>query len=291
MRIHFSSIATILVALLFVLGTTGCRSNGGAWYNPKSYAFSNPFAGATKSYAKDKDNLAPPFSSEAQANSKPSLGSHPNISAPQGGYTDGALASRAGSSNASSSSGVTVSNSPPDHWGQQNPMAQQGSANAYGTYSVAEPSQYSPYADYGKQGVAPSSYTSSQNPYQPYQPEMGQQANQPASYNQMSYSSNPLQKEYMPTSAYATQQPLESASAGGYPAVSNIYASSAMPQNDPYASVQQPPAAISQGYGYDQPIQPSYPGASYSAEGASSGSVYQQPYQPPSAGSGYNYNY
>jgi hypothetical protein len=73
---HNTSIIAILVMLTFVGGSIGCRSNGGPWYNPKSYTLSNPFDKSRK----DSDTLA---------NTKPSLGSNPNVSTPAGGYTSG----------------------------------------------------------------------------------------------------------------------------------------------------------------------------------------------------------
>ena len=311
MRVHVSSIATAFVALLFVSGTVGCRSTGGPWYNPKSYTFTNPFADSKNPFAgsknsPSKNNTAPPFSTGAQANSKPSADSQPNISVPPGGYTDRSLAGRAGSSGAevglsAPRDGITASNSPPDHWGQQSPVAQHSSTNTYSGYSVAEPSQFYQYADSGQQGNAPSSYVasapqqypsaSSQNPYAyPAEASQAQYAGQPVSY---AYGSDPLQSNYQATSAYTPQQPTGIAMAGTYPGqTSNPYTAYAIPKNDPYAAVQQPPAGLTQGYGYEQPIQPSYSG-----DGMLPGTAYQpyqpsaQPYQPPAAGSGYNYSY
>ncbi|MDR0610734.1 MAG: hypothetical protein LBG58_11535 [Planctomycetaceae bacterium] len=79
MRIRRESILVTLVCFSLVFGVIGCRSNGGAWYNPKSYTWHNPF----------KSNEAPSFDAEgmAHATTKPSLGAQPNVTPPPGGYT------------------------------------------------------------------------------------------------------------------------------------------------------------------------------------------------------------
>ena len=145
MRVNFSFVVTIFVALLFVSGTTGCRSTGGPWYNPTSYAFVNPFDKDSPS----KSNVAPPF--DSLANEKPSLASQPNIGPPPGGYTGGtSLAGRP-----VPTAGISQS---PDSLGQQTQMAPQGPPNLYGGYSFPEPSQYPPsYMDnaFAGHGAAP----------------------------------------------------------------------------------------------------------------------------------------
>jgi hypothetical protein len=79
MRIRTESIVTALVCVSLLFGAIGCRLNGGAWYNPKSYSWHNPF----------KSNEAPSFDAEgtAHASVKPSLGAQPNVTTPPGGYT------------------------------------------------------------------------------------------------------------------------------------------------------------------------------------------------------------
>ena len=114
MRIHFSSVATIFVALLFVSGTVGCRSNGGDWYNPKTYSWTNPF---------NKDNPTAHRSATTTANTKPSFDSQPNLSTPPGGYsasTADRSASRSGGSYSPSSweqQNQTATHIPPPHLG------------------------------------------------------------------------------------------------------------------------------------------------------------------------------
>jgi hypothetical protein len=79
MRIRRKSFFVTLVCFSLVFGVVGCRSNGGAWYNPKSYTWHNPF----------KSNEAPSFDADgaAHATIKPSLGAHPSVTPPPGGYT------------------------------------------------------------------------------------------------------------------------------------------------------------------------------------------------------------
>jgi hypothetical protein len=80
MRIRRESILVTLMCFSLIFGVIGCRSNGnGAWYNPKSYTWHNPF----------KSNEAPSFDAEgtAHATTKPSLGAQPNVTPPPGGYT------------------------------------------------------------------------------------------------------------------------------------------------------------------------------------------------------------
>ena len=134
MRVNFSFVAAFFVALL-VLGTVGCRSNGGPWYNPSSYAFTNPFANAKDDAG--RNSLAPSFGGgEATANARPSLDAQPNIGIPPGGYTDGT--SLAGRPAAGNTGGSTQ---PPAAWETQNLMAQQ--PPPFGGYSVPEPTHYS----------------------------------------------------------------------------------------------------------------------------------------------------
>ncbi|MDR2116958.1 MAG: hypothetical protein LBP87_11325 [Planctomycetaceae bacterium] len=73
------SIVATLMCFLLVFGAIGCRSNGGSWYNPKSYTWYNPF----------KSNEAPPFDAEGTAHvtPKPNLSAQPNVTTPPGGYT------------------------------------------------------------------------------------------------------------------------------------------------------------------------------------------------------------
>lgn len=79
MRTRTKSIVAALALLSLVSGAIGCKSNGGPWYNPKSYAFHNPFKEGSE---------APPYRGEAtaQANAKPSLDAQPHINTPPGGY-------------------------------------------------------------------------------------------------------------------------------------------------------------------------------------------------------------
>ena len=285
MRVHFSPIVTVFAALLLVSGTVGCRSNGGPWYNPTTYSFSNPFG---------KDRQTSPHSS-SMAKTKPSLDAHPNISIPHGGYTDSA--SHAGSPG---SSGGTMSSSPPEHLAQyNNPTMQQNSPNPHGSYTVADPSQYSPYTyteSHAGQGSSTSPYPNlanqgQQSPY-PYRQESVQQAqNYPAMPYGEQYTQN-TQTAYQTTSAYQPQ-PTNNVPTSPYGSMEqpSPYASpGTIPQSDPYASTQQQTAVSPSGFGQDQFGQ--NPSAStpytYPGGGVSVASPYQ-PYQPPAANGGHSY--
>jgi hypothetical protein len=273
MRVHFSSIVLIFTALLLVSGTVGCQSNGGAWYNPKSYSWTNPFS---------KENAAPPYSPNALAN-KPSLDAQPNINTPQGGYTDKAL-----TANRTGSPGGTASASPPEHWSQQSSMGSQGTPNPYSNYTVPEPSQYLPYAGaYDGQGAAASPYQYAQqnpSPYQ-YSPETAQRS------NSMPYGGDySVPAGYQPTANHVPVDNFSVNPAAGNYTVGNYPPLGGAHPNDPYiAGVQQPQqsgAVQPTGFGvYNQPAS-----GSYQSEGVSTASPYQ-PYPPPAAGGGYNYNY
>jgi hypothetical protein len=281
MRVYFSPIVAIFVALSLVSGTVGCRNTGGPWYNPSTYAFSNPFG---------KDRPASPGSSSI-ANKKPSLGAQPNISAAPGGYTDG---SSMAASPASSSG--TVSSTPPSHWSQHSPTMQQASPNSYGGYTVADPSQYSPqtYSEsYGGQGTATPYHQYSatqgqqQSPYQQYPQEAVQQAH---SYPAMPYGEQNAQTVYQTTSAYQ-QQPMHNVPAGSYGGMEQPspygYNGVAHP-GDPYAGMQQmqqPTAVPPSGFGQEQTMPSTY---AYPGEGVSVASPYQ-PYQPPAASGAHSY--
>jgi hypothetical protein len=272
MRIHFSSAVTIFVTLLFISGTVGCRSNGGPWYHPKSYAFTNPFA---------KDNQAPPYSPSTQANTKPSLDSHPNISNPPGGFSDESslYANRSGSYNGTSSASSS------DHGGYPSPVtvASQGTSNPYGGYSIAEPSPYPPtYA-----GGQPSATNAAAHQYQYQYPSEATQPGNPMPYN---YNEYPAGTQYQATSAVSyPPTTLNSTSPDNYgstnPAMGNYAPFGAPSQNDPYtAAIQsqsQPPAPPAGSY-YNQPATPA---PYHTSEGVPAGTPYQ-PYQP---SSGYSY--
>ncbi|MDR3233026.1 MAG: hypothetical protein LBT46_05090, partial [Planctomycetaceae bacterium] len=80
MRIHLSTLIMLLVTLMFAGGSIGCRSNGGPWYNPKSYTWTKPF---------NSDGDPAKRNEAALADAKPSLGAQPSISTPPSGYTAG----------------------------------------------------------------------------------------------------------------------------------------------------------------------------------------------------------
>ena len=258
MRMTPSSVVTVFVALLFVSGTVGCRSNGGPWYNPKSYAFTNPFT-------KDKDNPAPPFSAGHTAQGKPSLGAKPNVDVPDGGYSDSSrLATRS-----PSQSGMQGGHS---FESQPSPVA----SSLHSGYSVADPSPYPSHYMSGQ----PSVTTASHAQYQ-YQPEMQHGINQgPYGYDY------PAGTQYHPvnmvspstTPNYATAENFGSAfgSTGPSAMSGGNYApfGAAQPQqNDPYGAMVQPQPATQ------------FP---YASESMPTAFPHQpQPYHPQS--SGYSY--
>jgi hypothetical protein len=268
MRIHPSSIATVFVALLFVSGSVGCRSNGGAWYNPKTYSLNLPFAKPES-----------PFSADAFAG-KPSIDSVPDIATMPGGYTsvDQGLASRAGFNS-------TVPGGYPAEY-QNSPS----SSNHFGSeYSTADPSTYPPvYAagnspaaavqhqyqqDMGHNPVNQTVYQGNQmpgntTPYGGYgdYPTTGTQQYQTTDFR-TPYENNPVMPQ--PSSAY----PMDN-NYGAAP--SNNYAPfAAPPQNDAFSTIPPAspygtppaspyggtPAAAPTGYGgfEPQPVQSPYP--------------------------------
>ena len=276
MRVHFSFIVTTFVALLLVSGTTGCRSNGGAWYKPTSYTFSNPIK---IPFSKDKESA--PLYADSQ-NTKPSLGEIPSVNTPPSGYTtDGSLAAgRTGSA------GGTVSTNPPEHWPQHNnPMAPNSSGT--GGYSgpiAAYPSDYLPYTEpYNGQGASPApSYQYPQGVAQ-HQHTMPYHTQIPSGYEM----TNAVQPNVYPTSPGVADN-------GGGNYITGT--SSPYQYEQPYVANHQQPAGVqTAGFGYDpathapHQTQPPAPYQGYPGDGISVG-VPPQPYQPPAAGSGYNYN-
>ena len=277
MRVHFPFIVTISVALLFISGTTGCRSNGGPWYNPSTYSLANPFD------KKEKPSNAPIFG-EASPNPKPSLEGIPNVGSPPGGYTDAAslAATRTGST------AGTVSSSPPEHWAQHNQAASQSSPGLYGSgYSnvAAAPSQYSPIETYGGQSAPSSPYQypshsiagASQYPVMPYGDAT------PPGY-QMTSAASSNNNVYPPQTNGIVDH------SGG-----NYSPYGVTQQYDPSYAVQQQSAAAAampQGYSYGEAV-PSNPYQGYPQQPQGypgDGVSVAQPYQQPPGG-GYNYSY
>ena len=186
MRVHFSSVATVFVALLFVSGTVGCRSNGGDWYNPKTYSWTNPFA---------KDGSPSGNRSAAvAANPRPSVDSRPDVSPPPGGYSAGTADRTA--LNARTSGGFAP-------WEQQNPTVSHTPPPHMGGYSEpvlsSNPPNYAPHGNYAMSGNmvgSPQPQSMANTPYNTYNnalpnqyPQemtgMGQQSSMP--YGESSY--------------------------------------------------------------------------------------------------------
>ena len=251
----------VCVALLF---TVGCQSNGGPWYSPTTYSFGNPFSKTG--------------SSPHSTGIKPSLDSQPNISTPQGGYTDGSsLTHRLGGSSENTSS------TPPSYWGDQSPMISQGSSNNYqGGYSDPRPSQYPPaYIDNQYQSPPQQNQT-------PYQSAPGGYPSTPETtiYQTGGYQV-PQADIYRPEGGFPNSAPVDNFGAQSpyRPSYGVVY------QTDPYAGFQQPAqqqvANPPMGFDYNNqpPATPStYPG--YPSETSPVSPTYQ-PYPPPTGGGVY----
>ena len=271
MQVQFSSVAAIFVALLFVSGTVGCRSNGGDWYNPKTYSWTNPFS------KEEQESLRP---SDALANTKPSLDSQPNISSPPGGYTDRTgVGGRSGSTAAepwAAQQHPMVSQTPPSHLSglggyttvaesssvpSYNPMEGSVSHNNHSMnhHSIAATTQQ--YAPHHNQSPYP------QNSYP--QQEMWQPQNA-MPYGPSDYVQTGLHQP-VNTGVYPQHQHAPMGGLGGMEHQQGNYApygtygtpyQGVMPQSDPYAAVQQP-ATVPQAGFYDQqmltPQQGGYP--------------------------------
>jgi len=283
MRVHFSSVATIFVALLFVSGTVGCRSNGGDWYNPKSYTWTNPFS---------KDDQASHRSPDAFANTKPSLDAHPNISAPEGGYSIG---SRPGEFASAPSTG-TFGGNPSDPWGQHNPVASHTPPSHLSGYTVAEPSPYPPAYMTGMaggyalgnnhHGIAsmPQQHVHQQNPF-PHQSQQAMEQRQ----NMMPYGHSDYVQTgfHQPANSNVHQQQMQHQAPfgthGSMEHHGNFAPFGATPQNDPYVAVHQP-VTVPPGFGHEHhpmPMQAPPPG--FVGDGAPAGFP-QQLHQPSPAG-------
>lgn len=144
MPIRKKSIVAALMCFLLVFGVIGCRSNGGTWYNPKSYTWYNPF----------KSNEAPAFDPEGTAHvtPKPSLGAQPNVTTPPGGYTSKEDEARFFAGKSKDSSSVVV-----PQYGASLPA--DGNRVAAANPPASTPSGYSPnnyaYSPYGSANAAP----------------------------------------------------------------------------------------------------------------------------------------
>ncbi|MCL2005656.1 MAG: hypothetical protein FWG73_05770 [Planctomycetaceae bacterium] len=305
MRTHYTFIFTVLTALFLVSGTSGCKSNGGAWYNPTSYSISNPFSKDT--YA--KDNLAPLFnSSDNLANAKPSLNAQANIDTPHGGYSNRTADTGSG----------TASLTPLDHWGHGT-NAHQGQMTAQqsmqGTVAssmhgsglpglqnnqfIAEHPQHSPHGDmYSAHQQHQGSFGGMHSPVQQAQMPHSQMPGHTQGHNTMQYQPEFAQQAdpsmpfpYHPT-AFHPQTNAMNAGTMGQPGQTVPHGSpfgAVPPQADPFAVAQHPP-----GFGHPpmapaqpQPYQDIPPQVPQQAFGAGDGFSTPSPYQPyslPSSG-------
>jgi hypothetical protein len=213
-----------------------------------------------------KDNRPSSYASDSSPN-KPSLNAQPNLGIPPGGYTDGALAGR---------SAASMSTTPPEHWTSHNSITQQDSTNAFGNYSVPEPSQSPSYstADFASQG---GSY---QFPAQQGQFPYGQQIGNMTSYGD--HSQTAYQQPYTQTSGYGYQQRPDNVPMSGYAvAPSGPYGPSNFgeQQHDPYAQYQPQQQTVPSGWGVEQQSFAPYgqPYGQQSGFSVANPSLYNQP--------------
>ena len=279
MRVHFSSVAAVFVALLFVAGTVGCRSNGGDWYNPNTYSWANPFS---------KDGQTPPRSSESFTNTRPSLDAQPNISVPHGGYSE--ESSLASHSNVITGGTGNVSQEP---WGQHQ-VASQTPPSHLGGYTVAEPSHLPAYMMEGHMSNH-QSIASVPQQHMPHQNQFGHQAPQEM-MGQHQHSMPYGHSDYVPTGFHQPintgihqQQPVQHhAPLGVQVGVEHQH----LGGHAPFGAIQQPVTVPPAGFGFEQqPAQSQQmqaPQPGFPNEGFPVGSPHQPHHQPPPTG-GFNH--
>ncbi|MCL2709937.1 MAG: hypothetical protein FWE95_03555 [Planctomycetaceae bacterium] len=300
MRVHFLSVATAFVALLFVLGTVGCKHTGGDWYKPSSYAWGT---------IAPKDSPTSQRSFGTLANEKPSLNDQPNLDAPYGGYSGGSRAT----ATTGTSGGQTT-----DPWGQNQVATQTPPGHLLGGFTdpvpSTVPSNYPPEYlmgpnVYGNQQSIPNQqniaalqqpYASQQGQYSPQYPQdtWNQQGQTP--YGQSDHGATQQTSFYQPhnPSVYQPQSQQVPASPGGIDYYQGSQGNQVWsgqtpygvtPQVDPFGGAQQTVTVPSSGFGgYDQqiPMQTQQPGFHNGdmiqvPVGTPYQSVPYQPYPPP----------
>ena len=293
MRVHFLSVATAFVALLFVLGTVGCKHTSGDWYKPSSYAWGT-------SASKDSPGTPRPLS--AQGNPKPSLNDQPNINAPYGGYSDG---SRATASTGASSSQSTTP------WAHNQVASQTTPGHPLTGFTdagpSAVPSHYPPEYLMGgntysnQQSIAAAQqqqYALQQSQYpQQHQQEMWpRQGQAPHGHSDFgSVQQTGLYQPHNPSSMYQPQPQQIPANPGGIDYYQGNQAWGGQStygvtqQAEPFGGAQQMGTVPSSGFGHEQmPMQTQQPGFHNGdmvlvPAGTPYQSVPYQPYQPPPA--------
>ncbi|MDR0337632.1 MAG: hypothetical protein LBI18_11135 [Planctomycetaceae bacterium] len=230
MHIRKNSIVVTLVCFSFIFGIVGCRSNGGAWYNPKSYTWHNPF----------KSNEAPSFDAEgtAHATPKPSLGAQPNVTPPPGGYTSKEDEARFFAGKSKENSSVVV-----PQYGATLPNDGNRIASANVPAALTTPSGYTPAESYNpwNNGVAANGATAGHqaNPtptqyqhtnYYYEQPTTNALPNQPGNYPSAGLQENGTVTPPVYQPSYATPTTTTSYAAPNNPQIAN-YAS--YPENTP----------------------------------------------------------
>ncbi|MDR3181769.1 MAG: hypothetical protein LBT89_02435 [Planctomycetaceae bacterium] len=248
MRFHSSTIVMLLVTAAFVGSSIGCRSNGGPWYNPKSYTWTKPFENKP-GYPENKRNEA------ALANTKPSLGSQPSVSAPPSGYTAGNYSAANKEDARFHQTGDTL---PPSAY--STPQAPDSSKLA--SAAAPSPAGTNYYGESAAPAGSPNNYT--------YNP--GNPVAQTSAANYYPPANSPA---YQPTSAQvpAAYPPNSGYNAAPVPVDNGNYAPFAAPGENAsvYAAQQQAPAAPY--YGNQAPAQQPAAGV----YGNSNAPVYQPP--------------
>ncbi|GHT42734.1 hypothetical protein FACS189443_6030 [Planctomycetales bacterium] len=230
MRIYTSTLVTFLVTLMILSGTIGCKSNGGPWYNPKSYTWT----GFPKSAGVEKGREAEAFAGN-RGNAKPSLETQPSVSTPPSGYTSG---------------GYVANNNDDSRFHGQNsysiPVTSESrtaSPAPYGGYSVASDNAVSsPY---------PSSIaqTSAALPVQTAQPSAAANYQYPGDAASLATNNTGIYQgqSFVPTSATAHAQPV-----GAYqtaPATPNSYSPYDASASVNYGQANPVPQTAPAGYG------------------------------------------
>ena len=303
MRVHFSSVATAFVALLFVLGTVGCQHTGGDWYKPSSYAW------GPKSNSNDSSGA--PRSLGGQANPRPSHNDQPNVYVPPGGYSDGTRATAATGTSGGSA----------DPWGQHQTTSQVPPGHLLGGFTdpppSTVPSHYPP--DYlmgnihgNQQGIA----TAQQQQFAPQQSQhpqemwhqQGQTPYGPSNFGaaeQTAFNQQHNPSVYQPPhtqniqTGHSGMDYHQGNQSWGNQTWGGQAPHGTMQQMDPFGGVQQAGTVPQAGFGYDQHMQmqaPPHQGfpqqdfhhqQGFQGGGVPVGTPYQsvpyQPYQPPPA--------
>jgi len=211
-----------MVVVSLCCGFIGCKSNGGSWYKPSSYAWQNPF----KNHGNFEDDEYGKYAEANQGTRLPKDRQTPDLTIPPDGYSSERTAQTANRSANVSAQQTGVGGYPQS---QNTPVA----LNQGGTY---QPNQSVNYTPQGQQGMQ-------QNPQYPpnYGSPQGNMAGPNTNYQQ-SQGYQPAQG-YPPQGTYNNPGPTYSPT---NPPYQTQQMQQAQPQNDSSFS------ATNQGYGAGQ---------------------------------------